>query len=113
VNRKSIWRKVSNDSPDELDAFYAALPDELQTWAQGVARELQEEYAALVREIDEFYIELLEYNYENDVSERKEMAAWIKERIPAAYMGYIFATLDGKDIQDKLWASIEPIGSGK
>jgi RNA ligase len=118
LNRKSIWRKVSNDSPDDLDVFYAALPDELQTWAQGVARELQEEYAALVREIDNCYLNLLDYIYDTEEDwvgpvSRKEIADWVNKMVPPVLRGYVFATLDNKDIQDKLWASIEPVGSGK
>jgi RNA ligase len=36
-------------------------------------------------------------------SSRKEKAAWIQDNVPNAECGFVFALLDGKDIEDKVW----------
>jgi hypothetical protein len=34
---------------------------------------------------------------------RKKYAEWIIDNVPNAETGFVFALLDGKDIEDKVW----------
>lgn len=113
LNRKSIWRIVSASSPLEWLDFYASLPDELTEWAQTVGREILDEYAAILAQVDMHYLRLLDYIEDEEVTERKDMAEWVFANVPKEYIGMVFTTLDGRDIQDKVWKLVEPVGGGK
>lgn len=113
LNRKSIWRVISTEGLPGLDALNASLPDELVVWADTVAWEMFEEYSLIMRAIDSHYIGLLDYVYEEDVEERREMAAWVQKNVPREYVGMVFSLLDQKDIQEKVWKLVEPVGAGK
>lgn len=113
LNRKSIWRVISTEGLPGLDALNASLPDELVVWADTTAWEIFQEYSLIMRTIDSHYISLLDYVYEEDVEERREMAAWVQKNVPREYVGMVFSLLDQKDIQEKVWKMVEPAGGGK
>lgn len=113
LNRKSVWRALSTGR-DEYLALLVQLPDELYAWAEGVGNELNRAYAMEMRDIDSHYVSLVE-QYEDMGGEYEEMdralfARLVKQHVPSVYQGYMFSLLDGRDIQDKIWKSIEPAG---
>jgi len=113
LNRKSVWRALS-EGHDKYLALLAQLPDELYAWAEGVGNELNRAYAMEMREIDGCYISILE-QYEDvdgdeEVVDRGLFARLVKQYVASNYQSYMFSLLDGRDIQAKIWKSIEPVG---
>lgn len=111
VNQKDVWRAISEGN----DVYYDmldALPDETHGWAATVGNELMQAYALLMRTVDNYYIQLLEFIEDEEIIWRRDMAEWVNQNVPREYVGLVFATLDGKDIQGKIWNMIEPIGGG-
>lgn len=121
LNRKSVWRALSKGENVYKD-MAAQLPDELYDWAEGVAKELREAYAEIVREVDGWYTSTLDQPgvYLNEIPEevdafwevdRPVFAKYAKAAVPGNLLGLVFATLDGKDIQARVWQMIEPVGN--
>lgn len=108
LNRKSVW-KAMQDGPDAFDTWAAVLPDELWDWVLEVRAELYAAYAERVREIDDLYVRVLESVDAIGDNDRKVFAAEAK-RIAGKDVSYMFTILDGKDIQTKVWAELEPRG---
>lgn len=112
LNRKSVWRALSEGNDVYYDML-EALPDELYGWASAVGNELINEYAQIMRWVDARYVELLEFAEDENITERRDLAEWVKDNVAREYVGLVFSTLDGRDIQGKIWKMIEPIGGGK
>lgn len=129
LNRKSIWRALKEGEPT-YKALAAQLPDELYAWADGVAKELREQYANHMREIDGWYISTLDQDvwqhvgtgidgdWADEEIDRKKFALVVQNGVggiapPPEYRGFMFSLLDGRDIQDKVWNMIEPVGGDK
>lgn len=118
LNRKAIWREVQL-GPESFKAFLAQLPDELYSWAQGVADELNEQYAVRMRQIDTQYQFLMaEVDERRGLTDEYELdRAWfaklVKERISPTLQGYMFSLLDGRDISDKIWKELQPVGGDR
>lgn len=113
LNRKSVWRALS-EGHDKYLALLAQLPDELYAWAEGVGNELNRAYAMEMREIDGCYVSVVE-QYEDAGGEFEEMdrglfARLVKQHVAPNYQGFMFSLLDGRDIQAKIWKSVEPAG---
>jgi len=114
LNRKSVWRALS-EGHDKYLALLAQLPDELYAWAETVGNELNRSYALEMRAIDANYIVLTEM-YENrggsfEELDRALFASLVRDiQMPASYKSFMFSLLDGRDIQEKIWKSIEPAG---
>lgn len=117
LNRKSIWRALK-EGPGEFDALMEKIPDELHSWANGVKDELYADYLSIVNNLEGHYANvgtILEERFEHgiDPSERKEIANVIQTYVPQEYWGYMFSMIDGRDLHEKLWASIEPRGGDR
>lgn len=68
--------------------------DDMRAYVQGMYNNfLTAAYARLNRLYDEV----------GENSPRKEMATWIIENVPTIETGFVFALLDDKDIEDKVW----------
>jgi len=68
---------------DDVRAHVQGMYNEIYTRAHDNLRKLKEEHHVLTR--------------------RKELALWIQANVPNAESGFVFALLDGKDIEDKVW----------
>lgn len=117
LNRKAVWRAVSAGYP-EYRALVEALPDEFHEYVDDVAQELYGLFADIMVAVDDQYNEILDIDdvwyIEHDMYEpkvdRKRFAEEVKVRVPAGYQGYMFSLMDGRDIAQKIWKSIEPLG---
>jgi RNA ligase len=123
LNRKSVWRALKDGEPT-FKALQEQLPDELYNWSSDVAKELREEYANHIREIDGWYISTLDQDIwidefsPDEKIDRKKFALTVQKgvngvRPPDEYRGFMFSLLDGKPIEDKIWAMIEPTGGDR
>lgn len=118
LNRKSIWRALS-EGYDVYLKLLEQLPDELYVWAGNVGTELQNQYAEIMRDADMWYgraIDDMEFQHSESDGEwyqdfdRKMFAEFVAKHVPSEYRGHVFAILDGKDIQSKIFKQIEPVG---
>jgi RNA ligase len=126
LNRKSVWRALKEGEPT-FKALQEQLPDELYNWSSDVAKEIREEYANHIWEIDDWYVSTLEQDVwvSEDPSapdfleiDRKKFALAVQKgvdgiRPPEEYRGFMFSILDGRDISDKVWSMVEPVGGDK
>lgn len=68
--------------------------DDLRAFVQGIYNEiLTNAHARLNLMLEEV----------PDNSLRKQYAIWVSKNVPNAESGFVFALLDGKDIEDKIW----------
>lgn len=116
LNEKSVWAAISAGYPNFIE-FVAKLPDELQPWAEKVGSDLAHHYGGIVRDIDALYQNVVELEYQYRVAwdaefDRARFARLVQVHVPAEYRGFVFAALDGKDYQGKVWKLIEPKGVG-
>lgn len=115
LNRKSIWRALS-EGYDVYLKLMEQLPDELYVWAGNVGTELQNQYSDIIGAADEFFLRAVDYMEDTSDDDwyqdfdRKKFAEWVAANVPSEYRGYVFALVDNKDIQTKIWKQIEPIG---
>lgn len=100
---KEVWRQLRAGTFDE---FAAALPDEFHDWARNTSAALIETYEQVSHEAHLMHERLIEKN----LPDRKAQALWLKEH-GGSSMGYVFSLLDGKDIADSIWRSVEPSGA--
>lgn len=98
---KEAWRQLRAGTFDE---FAEALPDELHDWAKGIRDELEAEHRVLRELAEGLTRDLLEAN----LPDRRAQAEWVKAHMTAEYRGFVFGTLDGKDISDSIWRMLEP-----
>lgn len=113
LNKKSVWRAVSAGHPTYLE-LVRQLPDELYAWAEEVAAELYMAFQAQMVLIDVCYQNVLEYLEDNDLEgDRKALAFAVQNLVPPVYRGYMFSLADSRDITEKLWKSLEPVGGDK
>lgn len=109
LNKKTVWNAIK-EGPHVYDEMAAQLPDELFEWAKGVRDELLDEFAIQMKIIDSIYLFLCEaIDFEEDF-DRGAFARQVKKDIRPEYQKYMFLLIDGKDIHDKIWASLEPKG---
>lgn len=113
LNQKSIWRALKEGQPTYLE-LVRQLPDELYAWAEGIAAELNYLFADRIEAIDDTYQRVLEYLEDTDLeSDRKAFALAVQELVSPDSRGYMFSLADGRDISEKLWKSLEPVGGDK
>lgn len=114
LNRKSVWRALS-EGFDVYVKMLESLPDELHAWAKEVGSELAHEYGRKVMEIDRWYVSVLEHmeDHNIDTADRKSFALAVQLLVPKELQGYMFSLADSKDIQAKVWRSIEPEGGDR
>lgn len=112
LNRKSVWRALKDG---KLQALLEQLPDELYEWANNVAEELFEAYMDELRAILTTYTNVLgKMEREGiDLNERKQFAISVQHWVAPEYRGYMFSLADERDISQKIWATLEPVGNEK
>lgn len=84
----------------QLPASIARDFDDVRAHVQGIYNSVFTDAHEYLRRINKF-TEILSYN--DPVRVRKTQAQWIIENVPNAETGFVFALLDGKDIEDKVW----------
>lgn len=111
LNKKSVWRALSQGHPEYMKLL-VQLPDELYAWAEAVGNSLNRQFAMEMQAIDEAYIDVLEYLEDNDIdpTDRKAFAQTVQARVQKFYQGYMFSLADSRDITEKIWKSLEPVG---
>lgn len=114
LNRKSVWRALS-EGFDVYVKMLESLPDELHAWAKEVGSELAHEYGRKVMTIDSLYVDVLVAMEDEGIAhdDRKGFALTVQKVVPKELQGYMFSLADSKDIQAKVWRSIEPEGGDR
>ncbi len=108
LNRKSIWRAIKDG---KYETMLAQLPDELYKWAEEVATDLWTQFTEKIVRIDQEYI-FLGLHLPED-ADQKTFALAVQKHIPLEYRGYMFSRRQGKDVNPKVWDSLEPKGNDK
>lgn len=116
LSERRVWQALA--AGQTVDQINEPLPDEFHPWVEKVALKLVTEFnRRQSRMLDEFYNAMAtarqagwasrdEDGY-HDVYDRKSIALLFQESDdPWA----LFAQLDGRDITEKLWKQLEPVG---
>lgn len=116
LSERRVWQALM--AGQTVDQINEPLPDEFHPWVEKVALKLVTEFnRRQSRMLDEYYNAMAtarqagwasrdEDGY-HDVTDRKSIALLFQE---SDQPWALFALLDGRDIQEKLWKQLEPVG---
>ena len=108
LSARKLWEIIALGG--DMDAYIAALPDELQPWAKETVRSLFVLHDAKIAYLQETFNEIMdtvERIYGAETWDRADFAREVTIR-GGADTGYLFALLDGKDIDMMLWRRSRP-----
>lgn len=101
LNKKEVWRQLRDGTFDE---FAAAIPDEFHQWLRETHDEFMVRFNHLFELAGQTFGDLRYLS-----SDRAKFAAQAKQY--GAMSRYLFLLLDGKDISDAIWRTLEPRGA--
>jgi len=105
LNERTVWEAIVADRFEEL---IETLPDEFMVWAENVRRNLQAEADYIEARIREKYASATSWMQDRHGSDwsRKQFAELVTRQ--PEWAPYMFLLLDGKNVHEKIWASIRP-----
>lgn len=110
VNKRRIWDMLRNNQ--DMSELLERVPEEFEAWVKQTAYSLQLEHAKIVaiviEDLQAIKQDLMVNNYEPieiKTTHRKEFA---KRAVLTKYPGILFAMLDGKEYNSKVWAMLRP-----
>lgn len=111
LSRKEIWRQLMGGT---LAEYMQMLPDEFHEWADDIAKNLRREYFEKSTEV------MVEFQTIDDgawigahqrgltPASRKDFALKAKD---SPNSGYLFSLLNGRDIREAIYKTLEPKGN--
>ena len=103
LSERAVWERLGQGAA--VEEICEPLPDEFHAWVADVADKLNTEFERRFYQIETEYVEIM-----RDLPHqftRKDFALRAKE---SPNRGFLFALLDGVDIDDKLWQTLRPVG---
>ena len=94
-----IWQTLA--SGKSLDDLVEQVPDEFFSWVREVESTLKRQFRSILDEAHE------QYNQAPSFETRKQAAAYFKQ---CRYPSLMFAILDNKPHEDKVWRLVKPSG---
>lgn len=98
---KEVWRHLRDDT---YASFVAGLPDEFHEQSDNWAADLRGEFNCHFDLARSFHAEVVALA----LPTRRDQALWLRDKVTPDVMWRVFALLDGRDISESIWRSVEP-----
>lgn len=107
LSEKSVWEALGEGK--NVEQICEPLPDEFHSWVAEVADKLRRQFELRLHQINGLFLDILfdlEIRLDEDWT-RKDFALAAKDSV---HRGFLFALLDGNNIEPKVWQSLKPVG---
>jgi RNA ligase len=106
LSEKEVWRQLRAGT---YAKYVEQLPDELYKLAEGWADDLRREFTRIyvMAKAQHSLVSNLQ-SVGGEAYSRKDQAFHLKQNVKPELHGLVFSLLDGKDISDSIWRTLEP-----
>lgn len=109
LSQKGIWELLKDGA--DLSQYLENVPDEWMAWFTDTKGALVRQYATIQAELDDWWYALTADWHAKGYTKERDRKAIAFDIVATPYPSMLFARLDGKTYDHKLWKMIEPKGA--